>query len=144
MAHSCCMVGCGSFGTKSCGACGVASYCSVECQKGDWKVHKHSCIDMKKLPTTFLSVSEINKNIMKIFAQVDRLQSQGKVKETITLLQKYLAFIEHQYGVQVEGTSYWRRSNGDVVDNVILIDIRMRIAALLDKVNADSEPYWKR
>ena len=84
MADSCCMVGCGSLGTKSCGACGVVSYCSVECQKGDWKVHKHSCINMNKLPTTFLPLSELRKYGKKIDAQASILQSQGKVKETIT------------------------------------------------------------
>lgn len=31
----------------TCGACGVARYCSAQCQRGDWPAHKHVCEDMK-------------------------------------------------------------------------------------------------
>lgn len=39
---------CGVAGSASkplnrCGRCGTAAYCSAECQKGDWKVHKWVC-----------------------------------------------------------------------------------------------------
>jgi len=32
-------------GSKKCGRCRTASYCSVECQKQHWKVHKNNCKD---------------------------------------------------------------------------------------------------
>lgn len=28
---------------QRCGKCGTATYCSAECQRGDWAVHKHVC-----------------------------------------------------------------------------------------------------
>jgi hypothetical protein len=33
---------------KGCGACHAAFYCSIECQKKDWKKHKHLCSGSKK------------------------------------------------------------------------------------------------
>ncbi|SMQ49988.1 unnamed protein product [Zymoseptoria tritici ST99CH_3D7] len=33
----------GGEGLKKCRKCGTATYCGVECQKGDWKVHKGVC-----------------------------------------------------------------------------------------------------
>lgn len=35
--------GCQTFGTKSCAKCGVAKYCSRECQLQDWPKHKEIC-----------------------------------------------------------------------------------------------------
>lgn len=32
---------------KKCGSCGVARYCSVECQRSHWSDHKRSCGEMK-------------------------------------------------------------------------------------------------
>ena len=32
---------------KKCGACKCVAYCSLECQKSDWKMHKKSCKQMK-------------------------------------------------------------------------------------------------
>ena len=34
---------CGSEGAKRCGKCRSVCYCSVECQKKDWKDHKKAC-----------------------------------------------------------------------------------------------------
>jgi len=33
---------------KACGACKSVSYCSVACQKGDWKLHKRCCAPRAK------------------------------------------------------------------------------------------------
>jgi len=36
-----------SFGMQACSKCGVAKYCSKECQQADWKVvHKTLCVEM--------------------------------------------------------------------------------------------------
>ena len=76
----------------------------VEWQKWDWRVHKPSCIDTKKLPTTFLPTFEIDKYRNKADPHVKFLESQGSVKECIFAMERCLAFFEHQHGVQVEGT----------------------------------------
>ena len=139
MADRCHLVGCDSVGTKRCSACEVASYCSVSCQREDWKVHKRSCVNISKLPTTLLPLSELNKSMAKMYDLQDILESQGRVKEAITLLERYLEFLEHQYGVQVEGSSHYRRSNGDLCDNVPLIAIRIMIATKYNSIeNADA------
>jgi len=36
-------VSCNERGTKLCGKCNHASYCSRECQVADWSIHKHVC-----------------------------------------------------------------------------------------------------
>jgi hypothetical protein len=66
--------------------------------------------------------------INKVKTQESILEPQGKVKEYIVAMERYLAFFEHQYGVQVEGTWYCKRSNGDRVDNLPLITIRLSVA----------------
>ncbi|CAK9077965.1 unnamed protein product [Durusdinium trenchii] len=39
----CAAPGCESTGSKLCSRCGKAAYCSAECQRKDWKVHKLQC-----------------------------------------------------------------------------------------------------
>src|SRR5689334_22981369 len=38
---------CGKLSTNYCGGCKGKRYCSVECQKQDWKNHKKECKDYK-------------------------------------------------------------------------------------------------
>ena len=130
MAPSCSKHGCNSVGTKFCGACGESCYCSVICQKEDWKAHKSSCVDINKLPVNVLPVPQIDKFIKKAMTELSTLESGGKAKEAINLLLKLLAFVENQYGLRVKGTSYSRRGNGDLVDNIALINIRIEISRL--------------
>jgi hypothetical protein len=66
--------------------------------------------------------------VKKISAQIGVLESQGKVKETIDLALKSLAFLDHQYGVQVEGKPFCRRSNGDLINTLPLINIQLTAA----------------
>lgn len=129
MSKLCSKQGCDCFGTKSCGACRVASYCSVDCQKGDWKVHKLCCVDINKLPTTYLTGPQIDKIMAKINGQIDI--SNG-IEQTISTIKKLLSFLDHQYGVQVEGTQYSRRGNGDRIDSSLLLSYRLLIARLHD------------
>jgi hypothetical protein len=43
-------IACNNPGTKRCGGCGNARYCSEECQKRDWKQHKAICQSFATLP----------------------------------------------------------------------------------------------
>ena len=38
-----CFNGCGSIGSKICARCGVATYCSSNCQRAHWTEHKKTC-----------------------------------------------------------------------------------------------------
>ena len=45
----CCRYECEVHGeTKKCAACGFVSYCSVACQRAEWKSHKKNCYPRKK------------------------------------------------------------------------------------------------
>ena len=44
---SCCSCGVTGVPLKKCSVCAVASYCSVGCQKADWKAHKGQCAGLK-------------------------------------------------------------------------------------------------
>ncbi|CAE8602612.1 unnamed protein product [Polarella glacialis] len=50
MGLSCSFCG-AAFAHKRCGSCRSVAYCSVECQKSDWKEHKLACFKPGKVPT---------------------------------------------------------------------------------------------
>lgn len=83
-------------GTKICGGCGEASYCSAKCQKENWKVHKLSCVDMKKLPLTFLTLPEVENFSVRVRGRIENLNAAQRVKTCIHVTQTYLAFLTHQ------------------------------------------------
>ena len=49
---SCAACGIASTDLKKCGACNKTKYCSVECQKRHWKVHKKMCKSSEQVRTT--------------------------------------------------------------------------------------------
>ena len=56
---SCHAVQCGALTTKECGACNTVFYCSKECQKKDWPLHKESCKGIQCLSHTIEQVKEM-------------------------------------------------------------------------------------
>ncbi|KAH8674471.1 hypothetical protein BGZ60DRAFT_404089 [Tricladium varicosporioides] len=50
MATSTCII-CNSSNAKSCSSCHSISYCSLECQKSDWPLHKTICKTFTTLPS---------------------------------------------------------------------------------------------
>lgn len=50
--HICCKLSCGLVLTKTCSACKIDGYCSVECQESDWKIHKILCPLLKSTTIT--------------------------------------------------------------------------------------------
>ncbi|KAJ7682295.1 hypothetical protein DFH06DRAFT_1160769 [Mycena polygramma] len=48
---------------RKCSRCQIASYCSSECQRADWKRHKLICIDIKG----DLEGRDIEKEVLKVF-----------------------------------------------------------------------------
>ena len=61
MEGKCIVSSCGKAASKCCGSCGLVRYCSVECQKEDWKkIHKKmECVSMKSLASVSLTEEEI-------------------------------------------------------------------------------------
>jgi tetratricopeptide (TPR) repeat protein len=93
--HECARPGCVKVGRRKCSACNNsnASYCSPECQKLDWKVHKIICPSMKNGDQLVLSVKEATSTICKLL-------EEAKLKEgtqsEIRILEYSLSFGEYQ------------------------------------------------
>ena len=106
---------CGEIGSKFCSACRSACYCSVACQREDWKVHRNSCA--RKLLSGFLHVDKVSKEIKKSFDQAIALRAESNESEAIKVLESVLAFAEYQFGPRIPGKSHRIRGNGDHIDN---------------------------
>jgi hypothetical protein len=50
---------CGAATKFKCSGCGVMPYCSVECQRKDWRNHKSECLKIKNLPVRSCKVVRI-------------------------------------------------------------------------------------
>ena len=127
MKNLCHNLGCSQLGAKFCGGCGASSYCSVECQKDDWKaIHKICCKD--KLPEDLLSLDELDNVLSKIFRHVHQLSDDSKTLVATNIMEKLLTFLEHQFGDQVHGKSYCLRQNGRRIDDFQLFVLRRKLS----------------
>ena len=82
MVGKCIVSSCGKAASKCCGSCGWVLYCSIKCQKEDWKKgHKKlECVNMKKLYSVSLTEEEINAVVDKMTIISDRHWDIGEVK----------------------------------------------------------------
>jgi hypothetical protein len=55
----CAKYGCNELGSHLCGACKHELYCSIDCQKNDWKTHKKTCPFLKRTTTEILPFNEL-------------------------------------------------------------------------------------
>ena len=113
----CALPGCGrDAGTLSCGACGRDHYCSRECQKQDWKEHKHFCA--KELPVAQLPAPAVEE----ILRKTEGYKAQGHDEKLVLALNpqkvrrltQQVAFAEKQLGPDV------RTFSTDMVQCVVL------------------------
>jgi hypothetical protein len=86
---------------KSCGVCRESSYCCVECQTEDWKIHKIWCGN--RLPVKLLSSKEINRIYDKLSKQCTNLEAEGKRSECLPLMEMLLRLLERQLATEVPG-----------------------------------------
>lgn len=54
---------------KQCSICKAMHYCSTDCQKADWKVHKQECPSFKQLNVR-KCISLIDDDLVRIFIRV--------------------------------------------------------------------------
>ena len=94
MEGKCIVSCCGKAASKCCGSCGLVRYCSVECQKDDWKKHhkKEECVNMKILRTVPLTEKEIFNVTDKISSMCRRLKTIGEDGRIIDLLREFIDF----------------------------------------------------
>jgi tetratricopeptide (TPR) repeat protein len=115
----CANFGCDEIGTRGCTACLNEFYCSAECQKTNWKVHKILCRFIKLMPDALLPLNDgfsIISDIIKELKSNIPLHQLGTQKY-VRLLYHLAAFAEHQFGKRVPGTSSYSRDVSDSIEN---------------------------
>jgi hypothetical protein len=106
-------------------------YCSADCQKIDWRIHKKMCAQMKN-PDQLLPFGEVVKIIL------EHLKQRKNDTERIRILRYSLSFSMFQFGDLVEGRTYRERLNGDRIDNwnadvLLLFSVCFSLAEMLGK-----------
>lgn len=130
----CAKYGCNKKGIHLCGACKHELYCSTDCQKKDWKIHKKTCSTLKKTTTELLPFNEVFDIISglemphKILMKLDRDGvSNGVVKATdsvLATLNHAISFAEYQFAEPARpGDTYRiRMKGGSRVDEYKIMD----------------------
>jgi tetratricopeptide (TPR) repeat protein len=101
---------------KTCSGCHDEGYCSPECQKDDWKIHKLMCAHMKS-DGNLLPYTEVDSAISKL---KEKAKSKEGTNSEKRLLEYCLSFAEQQYGPRIANKSYRERDGVSVdvrVDN---------------------------
>jgi tetratricopeptide (TPR) repeat protein len=111
MSKLCKRPNCTRLGTARCSACQIESYCSVECQRANWKDHKITC--GKKL----LSESELNSFVMDAMDEASRFDPDDRTGRNISFLKGAVLYAEYQFGEQVPGECFRRLKNGVTFKN---------------------------
>ena len=115
MEGKCIVRGCGKAASKCCGSCGFARYCSIECQKDDWKkVHKKfECVNMKKLASVILTEEEISDVGDRISWICGRHLAIGEARRSADIYMMCIDFVRRNLGPSDRDDSH--RLTGDHV-----------------------------
>jgi MYND finger len=111
MSKLCKRTNCTRLGTKHCSACQSVWYCSVECQRANWKDHKVTC--GKKL----LTESELSRFLSDKTDKAASLDLSDREGKNINFLKGAVLFAEYQFADLVAGEAYHRLKNGVVFKN---------------------------
>ena len=100
MEGKCIVSNCGNAASKCCGLCGWIRYCSVGCQRADWKqCHKRDeCVSLKLLATESLSEDEIEVVADKMSHMSTRLSAAGDPVRGVDLLKSCIEFARLRFG----------------------------------------------
>jgi hypothetical protein len=110
---TCARHGCLKVGVNRCSICLREPYCSGECQKNDWKLHKSICKILKKLSHQLQPYHEVLRVIEEM-----RVGIPGKKKpQKLRVLGHLLSYADYQFGGRIVGKSYRERGNGERIDN---------------------------
>ena len=123
MEGTCIVSSCGKAASKCCGSCGVIRYCSVECQKEDWKKHhkKEECVNMKKLSDVTLTENELSSVANKLSCMCGRLKTIREGWRIIHLLREFIDFVRNRLGRLDRKDS--RSLIGDLIISSLLINL---------------------
>jgi MYND finger len=113
---------CARFGTARCSACQIESYCSVECQRANWKEHKITC--GKKL----LSESELNSFLNNAITEASILNGGDRKGRNVAFLKKILLTADYQFEDRVPGKCYRQFKNGATfMEDWLLFNLRVML-----------------
>mmetsp|Transcript_11263 Transcript_11263/g.10893 ORF Transcript_11263/g.10893 Transcript_11263/m.10893 type:complete len:329 (+) Transcript_11263:104-1090(+) len=117
--NKCCAKhGCNKMGSKLCSSCNDESYCSPECQKLDWKIHKIIC---SKQSGQLLPFEEAMERFSKLVNE-----SFGKSIENRLRILLYLQkFSEYQFEGFMDKPGSSRRTDGGNTSNDMVVDIKI-------------------
>jgi hypothetical protein len=108
----CAQPGCLKLGVKICSICLRETYCSGDCQKVDWKVHKPICKTLKKLSNQLQPYKKVIQLIKEI-----RAEDFKKARLNVRVWKHLVSYAEYQLGNRVPGKDYRERENGERIDN---------------------------
>jgi hypothetical protein len=124
---SCEKFGCKNSGKSRCGKCLKIGYCSSECQKSDWRLHKILCNkSSEKLP-----FDEILSIISKLKNYADKCI---ETNEKIQIFELCVSFAEYQYGARIMGKLYRERYSS--------ILIKIELHSLIPQYSNLGELYY--
>lgn len=112
--HVCDKPNCNNEGTKRCSACLKELYCSGDCQKSHWKIHKILCPFKKKKDRLPLKEIAADMFILQDLANKQKIGSDSQIQ----ILLYGIEFANHQFGERIHGHHYER--NGDFQDYLSL------------------------
>jgi hypothetical protein len=81
---------CNNLSKDSCSGCFRVKYCSISCQKLDWKSHKSMCSILKK----FSNKVQPFKKVLQIVNEV----ILSNKREDVRVLEHLLLYAEYQFG----------------------------------------------
>jgi hypothetical protein len=101
---------CEGFKLKICSVCLVEGYCSVDCQKADWKTHKVLCFLMKNENSLFPyeKICDIVEKLIKLakFKEIENNDEKNKANrnKSIKILEYGILFAKKQFGERTIGS----------------------------------------
>jgi hypothetical protein len=100
-------------GLHRCSICLREAYCSVDCQKGDWKAHKAICKILKKLSFQLQPYHEV----IQVIKEIREVVVTQKMENT-RVLGHSISYALYQFGDRVIGKTCRERAfNGECIDN---------------------------
>jgi hypothetical protein len=117
--NKCCAKhGCNKMGSKLCSSCNDESYCSPECQKLDWKIHKIIC---SKQSGQLLPFEEAMERFSKLVNETFGKSIENRLR-ILLYLQK---FSEYQFEGFMDKPGSSRRTDGGDTSNDMVVDIEI-------------------
>jgi hypothetical protein len=121
---NCASLGCLKKATNRCSTCLRESYCSGDCQKVDWKLHKLVCKNLKKLSNQFQPYREV----IRVIKDIKGETTEKKEVESRLLLH-LISYAEYQFGDPVAGK--FCRERGIVEERIDNWDVDIEILIVL-------------